>query len=111
MRSFPLQFMMGEGDLYDSTRPIPVTAPEWAQHMLRYARGTLVKDLQGQRVVWAIVNHVLLQEARGKGFVVHQNVMRRIGNVGGRVVGRAPLQRSQLLRIMDDTSEMRALIH
>ena len=82
VRSHPLQLPMGEGDLYDSTRPFPVSAPEWSQHLLRHARGLVVRDLHGQRLVWAIVNHVLLQESRGKGFVVHQNVIGNIGNIG-----------------------------
>ena len=93
--SHPLQFPMGEGDLYDSTRPIPVSAPEWSQHLLRYARGMIVWDIHGQRLVWAIVNHVLLQEAvEAAGSTNHQRKRRPRGRRGKRT-GSATAQTRQ----------------
>ena len=74
---------MGIADLFDQ-RPVKVTPQEWAQHLLRYHTGQFVNGLRGHRVLWCIVNAVLLSEARGKGFAVQRNVMRRMGC---RVVG------------------------
>ena len=34
VKSFPLKFPMGLGDLYDEERPRKVSGPEWLQHLL-----------------------------------------------------------------------------
>ena len=66
-RAHPLEFPMGIGGLYDDKRERPPTARLWAQHMLRLWGGWCVHGLHGHRLVWALVNTVLLEESRGKG--------------------------------------------
>ena len=46
VRSFPLEFPMGIGDLYEE-RPRKVTAQVWVQHLLRYWTGQFVGGLRG----------------------------------------------------------------
>ena len=53
VKSFPLDFPMGVGDLYDNQRPLKVSPAEWVQHLLRYWTGHFVGGMRGQRVVWA----------------------------------------------------------
>ena len=74
---------MGIGGLHDDT-PRQVSPAEHVQHLLRLLSGRVVNGLRGHRLVWALVNSVLVGEAAGKGFAVHRNVMRRLG---GRVTG------------------------
>ena len=57
------------------------------------------------------MNHVLLEEARGKGFTVFNSVKRRIAAIGGRVVESAKLTRQDLQAMMKDTEQMRLLVH
>ena len=35
--------------------------------------------LRGHRLVWAVTNMVLLQETRGKGYIVQKNALGRLG--------------------------------
>ena len=98
---------MGVGDLRDE-RPRKVTTAEWVQHMLRYHWGQFVNGMRGHRVVWAMVNSMLLEEAGGKGFAVHRNVMRR---EGGRLRGGEGLTREGLRRMLDDEDMVRRLVH
>ena len=46
---------------------LPVTAAEWMQHMIRYHTGQFVCGARGHRIVWAMVDTVLIGEASGKG--------------------------------------------
>ena len=85
-KSFPLDFPTGIADLYDD-RLWKVAPWEWAQHMLRYWTGHFVSKRREHRVVWAIVNTVLMHEAAGKGVAVHRSVMRRQGGSFGRELG------------------------
>ena len=84
-RAHPLEFTMGIGGLFDdvrdeeSTRLRSVPARVWSQHMLRLWGGTCVHGLRGHRLVWAVTNLVLLQEARGKGYIVQKNALGRLG--------------------------------
>ena len=64
VKSFPLDFPMGIADLYESQRVHKVSPAEWVQHLLRYHTGHFVGGMRGQRVVWAMVNTLLLTEAR-----------------------------------------------
>ena len=86
-RSFPLEFPMGVADLFEE-RPRKVSPEAWVQHLLRYETGQFVGGARGQRVLWAMVNTLLLSEARARGFGVYRNVMRRVGFglQGGRVL-------------------------
>ena len=90
VKAFPLDFPMGVGDLYESPeRPRKVSPEVWVQHLLRYKTGHFVGGLRGQRVLWAMVNTLLLSEARARGFGIYRNVVRRVGLglEGGRVPG------------------------
>ena len=107
VKSFPLEFPMGVADLFEA-RPRGVRPEEWAQHLLRYHTGHFVDGARGHRVVWAIVNTVLILEAGGKGFAVQRNVMRRLG---GRFVRDGPLTRQRLRRMMEDEETCRLVVH
>jgi hypothetical protein len=107
VRSHPLEFPLGIGDL-NEPRPWPVTVHEWAQHLLRYHSGHFAQGTRGHRVVWAIVNKVLLMEARGKGYAVQRNVMRRMGCHAG---GAELVTRGELRRMMESPDGVRSLVH
>jgi hypothetical protein len=79
VKAHPLDFPMGVGDLHDPDRPRKVSVPEWVQHLLRYRDGRFVAGGRGQRVLWSMVNELLLHEARQRGYAVYRNVKRRIG--------------------------------
>ena len=64
-KAFPLEFPMGIGDLHED-RPRPVSPEEHVQHLLRLRTGHIVKGERGHRVVWALVNAMLIGEAAGK---------------------------------------------
>ena len=106
-KSFPLDFPMGIGDLYQE-RPHKVSVEEWVQHLLRYRTGHFVGGLRGQRVVWAMVNTLLLSEARSRGFGVCRNVLRRVGVglEGGRV-----LTKGALKEMLKDENRTRVLVN
>ena len=63
VKSFPLDFPMGIGDLYEE-RPRQVSAQVWVQHLLRYHTGHFVGGVRGQRVLWAMVNVLDLSQIR-----------------------------------------------
>ena len=58
--------------------------------------------------MWAMVNTALLEEAAGKGFAVHRNVMRRLG---WRVVGGEVLTKAKLRSLMESEDTCRSLVH
>ena len=105
-KSFPLEFHMGIGGLHSDT-PRPVSPAEHVQHLLRLLSGRVVNGLRGHRLVWALVNSVLVGEAAGKGFVVHRNVMRRLG---GRVEGTSVLTRRRLRELMESEETARSIV-
>ena len=98
---------MGIADLYDE-RPVPVSPAEWVQHMLRYFTGQFVSSRREHRVVWAMVNTVLLSEAAGKGVAVHRNVLRRQGH---RLVGGAVLTASRLRDMIQNEESARSIVN
>ena len=106
-RAHPLDFPMGIVDLHDP-RTHKVSPQDWAQHLLRYHTGHFVHGLRGHRVVWAIVNAVLLSEARGKGYAVQRNVLRRIGC---RMVGHHHMSRGELRDLMGQKDGVRSIVH
>ena len=77
------------------------------QHMIRYRTGQFVGGARGQRVLWAMVNTLLLTEARGKGFGIYRNTMRRVGLglEGGRV-----MTKGRLRQILTDENRARVLV-
>ena len=105
-KAFPLELPMGIGDLHDE-RPRQVSPGEHAQHLLRLRSGRIVNGLRGHRIVWALVNSVLVGEAAGKGFAVHRNVMKRLG---GRVEGTSVLTRRRLREMMENEESCRAIV-
>lgn len=97
-KAYPLEFPLGIGGLYDDRRH-PTRRPSarvWAQHMLRLWGGWCIHGVRGHRLVWAIVNTVLLEETRGKGFAVQKAALRRLGYP----VGGAPLTREDLKAVL-----------
>ena len=107
-KSHPLEFPMGIGDLFDPSRPRPVSARVWVQHLLRLWGGTCVHGLRGHRLVWAMVNALLLTETRGKGHVVQKNAVRRMGV---RLGSEEPLTRAQLQELVRDEGAASKLVH
>ena len=103
-KSFPLLFPMGIADLHDD-RPIKVSTPEYVQHFFRLA--WTWASPSGQRFAWALVDTLLLQEARGKSFAVHRQAMRRYGN---RIRGGAVLIKGKLRELLANDDNARALI-
>ena len=97
---------MGIGDLYEE-RPRQVSPEVWVQHLLRSRTGQFVGGPRKQRVLWAMVNVLLLSEARGRGFGIYRNVLRRcgVGLSGGRV-----LTKGQLRGILQEEDRMRVLV-
>ena len=106
VKSFPLEFPMGIADLFEE-RPHKVSPEDWVQHLLRYWNGQFVGGERGQRVMWAMVNTLLLSEARSRGFGIYRNVMRRVGFglQGGRV-----LTKRELRGILEKEDHMRVLV-
>ena len=108
-KAFPLEFPMGIGGLHDEQvlqGAFQVSPAEHVQHLLRLMSGRVVNGLRGHRLVWALVNSVLAGEAAGKGFVVHRNVMRRLG---GRVEGTSVLTRRRLRELMESEETARSI--
>jgi hypothetical protein len=107
VKSHPLDFPMGVGDLHEE-RPLKVSVEDWVQHLLRYRTGHFVGGMRGQRVVWAMVNTLLLGEARGRGFGVYRNVLRRVG-LG--LQGGAVLTKARLRDMLRSEDSMRVLVN
>ncbi len=102
-KSFPLKFPMGIGDLHDE-RPIPVTRAEHVQHLFRLP---WTWGPHGDRLAWALVNTVLLDEARGKSFAVYRQATRRYGN---RLNGQRVLTKGKLRELLGNEDQTRALV-
>ena len=103
-KSFPLKCPMGVADLFGE-RDISATSAEYVQHLVRLP---WTCGPRGGRLAWALVNTVLLQEARGKSFVVYRQAMRRYG---GRYIGhQAPLSKAQLRAMLANGDQARALV-
>ena len=81
-----------------------------AQHMLRLWGGWCVHGLRGHRLVWALVNTVLLEESRGKGYVVQKLALQRMGaRLGGGYDTR--LTRVELRHALQDEETAGKLVH
>lgn len=108
VKSFPSDFPMRIGDLCDSLSLLKVSAAEWVQNLLRYWTGHFVGGMRGQRVVWAMVNTLLLEEARSRGFGIYRNVMRRVGYG---LEGGAVLTKARLREMLNDEDPARVLVN
>ena len=73
VKSFPLQFPMGVGDLRQSCLRDDYSVAKWAQHKFRYKNGAFVASQHGHRVTWAIFNESLLEAAKQKGRAYHKS--------------------------------------
>ena len=104
-KSFPLKFPMGIADLYDA-RDIPVTPAEYVQHVFRLP---WTWGPHGERLAWALLDTVLLAEARGKGFAAYRQAMRRYGRFG-RHDERQVLTKAQLCEMLQREDTARALV-
>ena len=107
-KAHPLEFPMGNCGLYDAERPREVTTKVWVQHLLRLSGGWCVHGLRGHRLVWALVNTLLLSEAQGKGYVVQKNVL---GRMGARLGSEGPLTRESLRAAVQDEAVAGSLVH
>ena len=94
---------MGIGDAHDP-RPREVTQHEHAQHMLRLYNGQCVAGARQHRLVWALVNSVLLEESAGRGHAVHRVLLRRMGD---RLRGDRLLTRAGLLEMIEHEESAR----
>ena len=96
----------GFADLYEE-RPRHVSPEVWVQHLLRYRTGHFVGGPRKQRVLWAMVNVLLLSEARSRGCGIYRNVIRRcgLGLSGGRV-----LIKGHLRGILQEEDRLRVLV-
>ena len=103
-KSFPLLYPMGVADMHDE-RDVKVSPHEYVQHMMRLP--WTWETSQGPRLLWALVNTVLLHEARGKGFAVYKAALLRHG---WRLSSRQVLTRGQLRQFMDDNDARRGVI-
>ena len=106
-KSFPLEFPMGLGGVHDP-RPRAVGQHEYTQHMLRLQSGQCVAGARQHRLVWALVNGVLLDEAAGKGYAVHRVLLRRLG---GRLRGHELMTRAGLKEMMEQAETARLVTH
>ena len=106
VKAFPLEFPMGIGDLYEE-RPRAVSVQDWVQHLLRYHTGQFVSGARGQRVMWAMVNALLLSEARAKGFGVYRTVYRRAGLA---LEGARAMTKGRLREILRSEERARILV-
>ena len=96
---------MGIADLYDD-RDIPVTPAEYVQHIFRLP---WTWGPHEERLAWALLDTVLLAEARGKGFAVYRQAMRRYGRFG-RHSDRQVLTKAQLCEMLHREDTARALV-
>ena len=85
-----------------------MTRAEHAQHVLRLQNGQCVAGARQHRLVWALTNSVLLEEAGGKGFAVHRNLLRRMGD---RLQGDKLLTRRGLLEMIENQESARMVTH
>ena len=85
-----------------------LTRPEHAQHLLRLVNGQCVTGAREHRIVWALVNHVLLEEAAGRGYAVHRVLLRRMGD---RLRGDRLLTRAGLLEMIEHEESARMVTH
>ena len=91
-----------------ATQLRPVGARVWAQHLLRLWGGPCVHGLRVHRLVWAITNMLLLQETRGKGYVVQKNAL---GRMGARMDPSRHMTRDELRAALKDEELARSLVN
>ena len=72
VKSFPLEFPMGIGDLRQPRLRANFSVADWVQHVLRYYTGHFLHGMRGHRVIWALFNTALQDVAHVKGALLHK---------------------------------------
>ena len=72
VKSHPLTFPAGCGDLRQPRLRTDFHPLEWTQHIFRYFDGRVVSSLRGQRAVWACFNTAMRQLSRSAGALLHK---------------------------------------
>ena len=78
VKSFPLEFPMGTGDLRQTCLRRDFTAAEWLQHKLQYYTGHFLSSARGHRFVWAGFNTVLQEHSHSQGNLVHRQTQAHV---------------------------------
>ena len=73
VKAFPLEFPMGQGDPRQPRLRSDFRIADAVQHLLRYETGHLLRANRGHRVVWALFNTSLREQAYERGSLVHKN--------------------------------------
>ena len=64
-------------------------------------------DLRAHKLVWAIVDTVLLQETRGESYIVQKATLRRLGYPAGE----APMTREELKAVLHHEEKAESVIN
>ena len=72
VKSFPLEFPMGTGDLRQARVRTDFSVSEYVQHVFRYYTGHFLCSIRGCRVVYALFNTSIREEGRRQGGLVHK---------------------------------------
>ena len=72
VKSHPLTFPAGCGDLRQPRLRTDFHPLEWTQHIFRYFDGRVVSSLRGQRAVWACFNTAMRQLSHSAGALLHK---------------------------------------
>ena len=73
VKSFPVEFPMGTGDLQQTRVRSDFSVAEYVQHVLRYHTVHFLRSLRGQRVLYARFNTTLRKEGNKQGGLMHKN--------------------------------------
>ena len=73
VKSFPIEFPMGQGDLHQPRLRSDFSAADYVQHKFRYFDARFLDSARGQRVAWALFNTALREQSRQTGHLVHKN--------------------------------------
>ena len=73
VKSFPLAFPMGVGDLKQPRLRDDFSTAEWVQHKFRHVDGRFFNASRGHRETWAMFNQMLLDVGRVKGYAYHKS--------------------------------------
>ena len=73
VKSFPVEFPMGTGDLQQTRVRSDFSVADYVQHVMRYHTGHLLRSLRGQRVLYALFNTALREEGHKQGGLMHKN--------------------------------------
>ena len=72
VKSFPLEFPMGLGDYYQSHLRSDFNMRDWLQHKIRYYDGRFVSSNRAHRIIWAMFNQALMDDASRASAIFHK---------------------------------------